>query len=124
MSLVLQNKATKVVSGSVIMAKTPAGGKLCCLILLFCLMSLETPVNENYFDTISSVLLHVNTLMVLYHLFMSSGSTGELELYRNKLEVKFTCKTSRRQKPPNRRQKKLATNHRLSRGKVNYLPNI
>lgn len=31
MSLILQNKATKVVSGSVIMAKAPAGGKLVLL---------------------------------------------------------------------------------------------
>lgn len=35
MSLSLQNTATEVVPGSVIMAKTPAGGKLYCLILLF-----------------------------------------------------------------------------------------
>lgn len=93
-------------------------------IVILCLMSLETPINEDYFDIVSSVLLYINTLMVLYHLFMSSGSTGDLELYRNKLEVKFRCKTSRRQKSPNRRQKKLATNNRLSRGKANHLPNI
>lgn len=85
-------------------------------------MSLETPINEDYFDTVSSVLLYINTLMVLYHLFMSSGSTGELDLYRNKLEVKLRCKT--KQKAPNRKQKKLAANNRFSRGNVNHQTNI
>lgn len=84
-------------------------------------MSLETPINEDYFDTESSVLLYINTLMVLYHLFVSSGSTRDLELYRNKLEVKLRCKT--KQKAPNRRQK-LAANKEFSRGNVNWETNI
>lgn len=73
-------------------------------------MSLETLINEDYFDTVSSVLLYINTLMALYHLFMSSGSTGELELYRNKLELKFRCKT--KQKAKTSKQKTEEASHK------------
>jgi len=59
---------------------------------------LEIPINEDYFDIVSSVLLYISTLMLLYPLFTSSGSIGEQELYGNKLQVKFRCKTKQKAK--------------------------